>query len=341
MRVFGLPRAFYQIVRHPPPDLSPKAQERLRYLSCWQALREQGLSSSQASDRLGLPRSTLYRWQRRLQWAGPQGLEDRSRRPNHPRQPTWTPELVRAVLGLRKQYPRWGKAKLTPLLRGAGWPASEATVGRILSALKRRGVLRELPRPGLPVRRHRPRRPYAVRKPRSYQVQRPGDLVQLDTLELRPLPGVVLRHFTACDVVSRWGVLGVHARATASTAAGFLDHLLARMPFPVRAVQVDGGSEFQATFEEACHQRGIRLFVLPPHSPKLNGCVERAHRTHQEEFYELYDGAWDLASLSPALEAWEHLYNTRRPHQALAGRTPWQYLRQCHPDLASPLSHMS
>ena len=33
--------------------------------------------------------------------------------------------------------------------------------------------------------------------------------------------------------------------------------------------------------------RGIRLFVLRPRSPKLNGCVERAQSTHTEEFYEV------------------------------------------------------
>jgi hypothetical protein len=34
------------------------------------------------------------------------------------------------------------------------------------------------------------------------------------------------------------------------------------MPFPIRAVQVDGGSEFAAGFELACQQRGLHLFVL-------------------------------------------------------------------------------
>jgi len=58
------------------------------------------------------------------------------------------------------------------------------------------------------------------------------------------------------------------------------------MPFPIRAIQVDGGSEFQDVFEEECQRRGIKLFVLPPRSPKLNGHVERAQRTHTEEFYE-------------------------------------------------------
>jgi hypothetical protein len=32
---------------------------------------------------------------------------------------------------------------------------------------------------------------------------------------------------------------------------------------------------------------GIRLFVIPPQSPKLQGYVERSNRTHREEFYEV------------------------------------------------------
>ncbi len=50
-----------------------------------------------------------------------------------------------------------------------------------------------------------------------------------------------------------------------------------------RALQVGGGSEFAAEFEFACQQRSLPLFVLPPRSPKLNGHVERAQRTHTEE----------------------------------------------------------
>ena len=71
---------------------------------------------------------------------------------------------------------------------------------------------------------------------------------------MRPVLGVVLKHFTARVIVSRWDVLEPHTRATATTAAGFLDRLVARLPFPVRAIQVDGGPEFQAAFEEACHK---------------------------------------------------------------------------------------
>lgn len=190
--------------------------------------------------------------------------------------------------------------------------------------------------------RKRRSRPYAVRKPKDYSVMTPGDLVQLDTLDVRPLPGVVLKHYTARDVVSRWDVLAAHSRATANTATAFLETLLERMPFPIKAVQVDGGSEFEAAFERACQRRGIRLFVLPPRSPKLNGCVERAHRTHAEEFYEVVDSHFTVADITPKLLEWEHIYNLVRPHQALDYRTPAEYLRQCHPELTpiAPLSHM-
>ena len=52
--------------------------------------------------------------------------------------------------------------------------------------------------------------------------------------------------------------------------------MLRRLPFPVRALQVDGGSEFATQFEQACQQRGLHLFVRSPRSLKLNGAVERA-----------------------------------------------------------------
>ena len=100
-------------------------------------------------------------------------------------------------------------------------------------------------------------------------------------------------------------------------------------------------TELQAQFEMACKEMGIRLFVLPPRSPKLNGHVERAQRTHTEEFYELYDGDFDIGSLNQSLLKWERIYDTIRPHHSLDGMTPKEYLRHYHPNLVSPsLSHM-
>jgi transposase InsO family protein len=230
------------------------------------------------------------------------------------------------VKQLREQYPRWGKDKLVVLLREQGYKSSASTVGRVLWYLKRRGVLVE------PVRRtisavKRVKRPYAIRKPKDYKVLGAGDLVEVDTLGVRPLPGVMLKQFTGRDVISRWDVVEARSRATAHTAMEFIETLQKRMPFAVKAVQVDGGSEFYAEFEQECQRRGIGLFVLPPKSPKLNGSVERAQRTHTEEFYEVYECSWTVPELNQQLRQWEYIYNCIRPHQALGYKTPLQFLK--------------
>ncbi len=108
----------------------------------------------------------------------------------------------------------------------------------------------------------------------------------------------------------------------------FSGHLREENAFPGEGNQVDGGAEFEAIFEEECQKRGIKLFVLPPRSPKLNGAVERAHRTHTEEFYEVTESSFALSELREELLQWERVYNTVRPHQALGYVTPLKFLQQ-------------
>ena len=226
------------------------------------------------------------------------------------RQPTRSWELDQQVQRFREEYPWWGKDNLAVLTRRAH--VSTSMVGRILSWLRAREMLKEPPGPGVATRRRHGKHPYGARKPREYQAKVPGDIVQVDTLHVRPIPGVILKRFTARDVVSRCDVLEAHTRATARLAAQFLGSLRGRKPFPVRAIRVDGGSEFQAGFESACQGPGIKLFVLPPRCPKRNGHVERAQHTHTEEFYHLYKGDLAITSLNQALLAWEGVYNTVR-----------------------------
>jgi putative transposase len=306
-------------------ELSKKARQRLKWFDYY---RSHGHNARLTCRYFGISPQTLYRWKHRYNPRHLQSLEDRSHRPKHLRQPTYSVELVEAVLKLREEYPRWGKDKLVVLLREKGVSCCASTVGRIIHRLKERGVLKE-PLPNhISARKRQRQRPYAIRKPKDYGISLVGDLVQLDTLDVRPLPGVLLKHFTAHDVISRWNIVSVYSRATANTAADFLDTLEKRMPFPVKAIQVDGGSEFEAIFEEECHRRGIKLFVLPPRSPKLNGAVERAHRTHTEEFYEVTESSFDLPQLREELLEWEQVYNTVRPHQALGYVTPLKFLQQ-------------
>jgi len=308
-------------------QLSRAAQNRLQWMLFYYF---NGRSVARTCRHFGISRQTFYRWKRRFQRHDLSTLEGRSHRPRKVRQPTWTPELAERVFALRKQYPAWGKDKLVVLLRRQKLAVSTSMVGRILTELKRRGILLEPPRPAVLLRQRRKlrKRPWAVRKPKYWRIREPGDLVEIDTKEIRMRHGVVLKHFSARDVVSRWDVIEVHRRATSLAAARFLGGLLDRVPFPVKALQVDGGSEFAAEFELACQQKQLPLFVLPPKSPKLNGHVERAHRTHNEEFYEVHAETDQLPALNRQLRRWENIYNRVRPHQALAYLTPLEFLRQ-------------
>src|SRR5690606_10559619 len=137
-----------------------------------------------------------------------------------------TTEQVLAVQQLREQYPRWGKDKLQRVLDQRGIHLSVSMVGRILAALKRRGALVEPLRRPISARKRRAKRPYASRKPKDYVIQAPGDLVQVDTVDIRPVPGVGLKHFTAHDVVSRYNVLELKSCATARTASQALHAVL-------------------------------------------------------------------------------------------------------------------
>lgn len=307
-----------------PVELSHQAKQRLKWMDYY---NRHGHNAALTCRYFGISRQSFYRWKRRYDRWDLSTLEERSRRPKRLRKPTWSTELSQRVLKLREQYPRWGKDKLVVLLRREDREVSTSMVGRILTDLKRRGVLRE-PLPNfISVRKRHRQRPYGVRKPKDYEVKGPGDLVEVDTLDVRPLPGAVLKHFTARDVISRWDVLEAHSCATAQNAATFLDALKERMPFAIQAIQVDGGSEFEAEFEQECKRRAIRLFVLPPRSPKLNGSVERAQRTHTEEFYEVREFSLKVASLNQELKEWERIYNTVRPHQALGYLTPQEFVR--------------
>lgn len=165
----------------------------------------------------------------------------------------------------------------------------------------------------------RARRPYAQRKPPGYEVQAPGDLVQVDTFSGNLGPGEEVKHFSAVELSTRFAWAEVHRRATAQTAAVFLRALVERCPFPIRAMQVDGGSEFMAAFvalpargqtrlEEGCQHLGIRLFVLPPRSPQLGGHVERMQRTFRDEFYTR-PLPTTVGEIQPELEDYLAYYN--------------------------------
>jgi putative transposase len=339
MQVFGLPghvicngRAASRLIDAERTNIA--AAIRRDAVARWRQAMTKGLSAEDAAKAVGHPRSTLYRWTKQP--------APKSRRPHRLRRRAWSSALVQAVEELRADNPMWGKRKLAWLLRREGRSVSISTVGRILRSLMQRGVVTPVPtlrrRPGgrrfrLIGKRH------AKRLPKGLKPSLPGEIVQVDTMFISPAPGQAHKHFTAYDPVAKWTVAGVAGRATANRAATFLDKLLAEMPFKVSGIQVDGGSEFMADFEQTCQQKSLALYVLPPKRPQLNGAVERCNGSWRYEFYAAYDLPNRLDELQPLVDAFAHRFNHHRPHDALDGKTPAEYLNAI--SSAIPPSHMS
>ena len=71
--------------------------------------------------------------------------------------------------------------------------------------------------------------------------------------------GHTIKHFDAYDVFAKWTVARTYRRATARNAADFFDKVEDDMPWPIKAIQIDGGSEFMAEFETVCQTHNIPL----------------------------------------------------------------------------------
>jgi len=67
---------------------------------------------------------------------------------------------------------------------------------------------------------------------------------------------------------------------------------------------------------------GVRLSHSSPYHPQTNGKAERFHRTLKLEVLhnKLYKSCFDIQR---TFDEWRHIYNYRRPHDALGGQAPY------------------
>ena len=161
-----------------------------------------------------------------------------------------------------------------------------------------------------------------MRNPGEVEFAKPGDVVQIDTLSISLLQGRAIKRVHGLrpprQMDGRRALSARHSqrrRRVPQPCAVANAH-------PIRAVQIDGGSEFMAEFEQTCWDAKLALYVLPPRSPKLNGAVERCSGAWRSEFYACNELPLDLRKLAERVDACRHLYNHHRPHGALAGLTP-------------------
>lgn len=309
-------------------QLSLAALKHKKLLQSYDLLLREGVSALKAAEALGVSKAWIYCLKRRFQEKGGKGLEPRSRRPIRVRHPQWRPQVAERVYQLRRDFPVYGKCKIKVLLEREGYAVSASTIGRILKKLIDRGAILSVPRLRCthPKRKRRFQK-HAKRKPYRLKATCPGELLQIDTLTIQWDTNLCFKQFTAACPVSGWTSVDVYRTASSATARDYLDKLIAELPFELKSIQVDGGSEFMKHFEDECQRRNIALYVLPPKSPKLNGCVERANGSYRYEFYWLQlDLPNTVEELRPLLKKFQQQFNTFRPHQGLDYLTPLQYL---------------
>jgi len=267
----------------------------------------------------GISRQAYYKWLRRYEELGEDGLRDGSSVPLHCPNATKT-EVVGKILYLRQHY-HFGPHKISMYLaRYHDITISPSGVWRILNRL---GMSR------LPTsqryKRHKDRW-------KRYEKPLPGHRIQVDVKFIEPLAGSRKKHYqyTAIDDCTRLRVLRIYPRNNQKIAIQFLDYVLEKLPFEVQTIQTDNGAEFQGSFHWHVLDRGIGHAYIKPATPRLNGKVERSHRIDGEEFYRMLDGVVidDTGLFNEKLQEWEDFYNFHRPHGGLGGQTPYERLRQ-------------
>lgn len=174
-------------------------------------------------------------------------------------------------------------------------------------------------------RRAAAKRAHAERKRSGMRPIQAGDLVQIDTLHENSVLGRPRYQFTAVDPTERHLYAQLYKHPTSRNAAKFLEELITAFPVPITSIQVDNGSEYMGESEAACQRLNIKLYTIPPATPKANGMVERAQRTSREEHYAYKPPCLSLEEERTALAAFVHHYNHIRPHQACRYLTPNEY----------------
>jgi transposase InsO family protein len=283
-----------------------------------------GQTPKAAGEAVGVCPRTVRKWLDRFRAEGLAGLQDRSSRPDHLRQPT-PQATVDRIEALRRQ-------RLTGKAIAAETGVSAATVSRVLErlGLNRLSALE-------------PAEP-----PRRYQRERPGELIHIDIKKLGKFNRVGHRItgdrtgqsktrgigwefvHVAIDDASRIAFSRVMKTERKTCAVAFLKAAVAyyaSLGVIVERVMTDNGSCYRSRrFRNACRRLGLKHIFTRPYTPRTNGKAERFIQTALREW--AYARAYDT-SLQRAAELphWMHRYNWHRPHGSIGSVPPISTLR--------------
>lgn len=343
MQILSLPKNLYKFYAY---ARTQQALDTYRHVyqnqvDLWRKLKTEGVSDRLCQQTTGISRATFFRHQKILR-----NLENNipppHKRPKRLNKPRWTEAHKQSVLAIRRAHPTYGKNKIAIILRrDHNITMSESTVGRILSYCMRKGFLTKSPSAPRFIRRRSYDKGHA--RPWTHKLYKDmvmGERIQIDHMTVKK-NGTTFKHFQAWDRRSKFIHANVFSHAKATAAAQFLKELKDVCPFPILSIQVDGGSEFMADFESTCQELNIPLMVLPPSKPTYNGGVERANRIFREEFYARPSLLADtIRAMRQELGKAISIYNFFRPHFALKGLTPMQYINNTQTETSKKSHHM-
>lgn len=280
-----------------------------------QAIQPQANISQLCRD-FGISRKTGYKWLKRYQQAGVDGLHERWRRPQQC--PHQTPAAIETrVVATRQQFPTWGARKLKAYLAGQGHSALPS-LSTITAILRRHGLLE----PSASAQ-HRPYQRFEMAQPNQlWQMDFKGHFACADGTRCHPL--------TLLDDHARY-LLGLFACANEqhATVQQHLIGVFRQYGLPERML-MDNGAPWGDDADTPYTRLGVWLLHLGvaishgrAYHPQTQGKVERIHRTLNEDVLQRTCPA-HLPASQQCFDAWRPIYNTLRPHEALAMCTPHQ-----------------
>lgn len=261
-----------------------------------------------------ISRPTAYKWLERYTRGGLGALADASKEPLS--QPTKTADAIeRVVISAHKEFPFWGPYKLKQYLRNENLleiVPSHPTISRILK------------RNGCEVIKSTKSHPAQIRFERS----QPNELWQMDFKGSFMMKVNRCHPLTVLDDCSRFSV-GLKAcnDEKKETVQSHLTSIFKEYGLPLQ-INVDNGSPWGDTgleditvLEVWLMKLGVRLSHSAPFHPQTNGKDERFHRTlklevlHQREYK-------NQKEMQRVFDEWRHVYNFKRPHEAVDNKPP-------------------